>query len=243
MMLRCCRAAVSTKIIQQIDLYMSLCLYSTAYPEQLDLVVYSRLVDRLPPKLQAQVLAYRRWQDSYGSLFGKLLLDTAMSAAGETSALNRLAVTSYGRPYVKNAPDFNLSHSGHRVICALSTTGRVGIDLEVMVNMDFSDFMPQFTALEWTIIRTADKPLTAFYHHWTAKECLIKADGRGLQIALDSLDVNAALKDGIVVDGTFWHLYTLDHFPGYACHLASDQPIDIPPIREISPGTFLPTAP
>ena len=223
---------------------MSLCLYSTTYPEQLNAVIYNRLVNRLPPKLQTQVLAYRRWQDSYGSLFGKLLLDTAMSAAGETSALSRLAVTRYGRPYVKNAPDFNLSHSGHRVICALSTSGRIGIDLEVMVNMDFSDFMAQFTMPEWKIIRTADNPLASFYHHWTAKECVIKADGRGLQIALDSLDVDAAtFKGGIEVDGTFWHLYPLDHFPGYACHLASDQPIDIPQIREISPETFLPAAP
>jgi 4'-phosphopantetheinyl transferase len=234
---------------------MSLHLYSTGYPDQLSPVVIQSLVDRLPAALGQKAMTYRRWQDVYGSLFGRHLLRMALQKAGCPGDLSELQVTSYGRPYLENGPDFNISHSGNRVVCILSRQGRVGIDLEETAPLDFSDFKMQFTATEWAAITGASVPLLAFYHYWTAKESLIKADGRGLGIALDSLEIGegpAGGDGGSVVgdrlgisgdaltrlNGYDWFIRKLTLFPGYACHIACENPIGVVEAEEISPGMF-----
>jgi 4'-phosphopantetheinyl transferase len=229
---------------------MSLHLYSTLFPEPLSPTVFQELLSRLPVTLQKKVLAYRRWQDAYGSLFGKLLLEKALRQAGFSADLTDLRVTEYGRPYLEGcggaypeaAPgnvagaDFNISHSGNRVVCILSTQGRVGIDLEKAGDVAIDDFQSQFTAAEWTAIKGAAMPLHMFYYYWTAKESLIKADGRGLQIPLNSLEVGG--RPSVLVDGQPWYIRDMPIFPHYACHIACEHPIDLAITEEISPDMF-----
>jgi 4'-phosphopantetheinyl transferase len=220
---------------------MSLHLYSTVFPEPLSPADFQRLLSHLPAGLHPKILAYRRWQDAYGSLFGKLLLGKALQQAGLSADLMGLRVTEYGRPYLEGydrshgegSADFNISHSGNRVVCILSTQGRVGIDLEETGDIAMDDFQSQFTAAEWAAITGATIPLQAFYHYWTAKESLIKADGRGLQIPLNSIDVSAGPE--VWVNGSHWNLKSLPIFPGYACHIACEYPIEEITIAEITP--------
>jgi len=176
---------------------------------------------------------------------GKLLLETAMKKAGLPGDLNGLGVSAYGRPCWANGPDFNISHSGTRVVCVLSLQGRVGIDLELCADLSISDFESQFTALEWAAITGSETPLLTFYRYWTAKESLIKADGRGLQIPLVELEISGGMGGtqevgdiGGTADGGRWHLRELDFFPGYACHIASETPIGILTCEEISRDLF-----
>jgi 4'-phosphopantetheinyl transferase len=215
---------------------MSLHLYSTGYPDQVSPAIIQSLVDRLPKALGQKAMAYRRWQDVYGSLFGRHLLRMALQKAGHPGDLGELQVTSYGRPFLENGPEFNISHSGNRVVCILSTQGRVGIDLEETVSLDYSEFQAQFTTKEWATITREAAPLPVFYHYWTAKESLIKADGRGLNIALNCLEIG----DGSIVEinDRTWHIRELDFFPGYACHIACENPIEVLEAQEISPGMF-----
>jgi 4'-phosphopantetheinyl transferase len=236
---------------------MSLHLYSTVFPEPLSPTAFQELLSRLPPELQQKVSAYRRWQDAYGSLFGKLLLARALRQTGLSTDLKGLRVTEYGRPYLEGygvghaegsrgnvgPMDFNISHSGNRVACILSTQGRVGIDLEETGAITISDFQSQFTPLEWAAITGAAMPLQTFYHYWTAKESLIKADGRGLQIPLDTLETGG--QPGILVNGRYvlvngrqWYVRNLPIFPGYACHIASEHPIGQVTTEEIGPDKF-----
>jgi 4'-phosphopantetheinyl transferase len=65
----------------------------------------------------------------------------------------------------------------------------VGIDLEEIRELAIDDFRDQFTEGEWKTIVSAREPLITFYHYWTAKECIIKADGRGLNLPLASLEI------------------------------------------------------
>jgi 4'-phosphopantetheinyl transferase len=244
---------------------MSLHLYSTVFPEPLSPNAFQELLSCLPPELQQKVSAYRRWQDAYGSLFGKLLLKKALLQAGLSPDLTGLRTTSYGRPYLegygKSYPegndrpypdggqdnvgrmDFNISHSGNRVVCILNTQGRVGIDLEETGAIAMDDFQSQFTAAEWAAITGAAMPLQAFYHYWTAKESLIKADGRSLQIPLDTLEIGSqpsVLVNGrqILVNGRQWYIRDLPIFPGYVCHIACEHPIGPVTTEEIGPDRF-----
>jgi 4'-phosphopantetheinyl transferase len=222
---------------------MTIYLYATAYPEPLPAEQFSRLLGLIPTTLHQSIGKYRRWQDAHAALLGKVLLRTALEKAGHPADLNGLQYTDWKKPFLPAGPEFNISHSGHRVVCILGDGARVGIDIEVITPFAFDGFEGQFTEREWAFIQTSPSPISAFYHCWTAKESLIKADGRGLGIPLQELDVS----DGrpISLDGKWWSVHQLPLFDGYACHLTVEiqTPDAAPPAIELSdlpPAAFLP---
>jgi 4'-phosphopantetheinyl transferase len=222
---------------------MALYLYATEFLRPLPDEAFHRLLGELPAALQPKILRYRRWQDAHATLLGKHLLRRALKAAGSPATISQLLYTPQAKPYFPDGPHFNISHSGNRVVCGLSTTGRIGVDIEIVKTLDFDDFQTQFTPGEWTAIRGAADPVAAFYRFWTAKESLIKADGRGLEIPLLDLDVTEY--QPVAIDGSSWAFRPLTHLPGYAGHLtteagdvgpvSSGEPIPGIEFREISP--------
>lgn len=88
---------------------------------------------------------------------------------------------------------FNLSHSGGRVLCALTRELDVGADLELIRPLDNLDSLAAsvFSAGELAALHALPGPerQTAFYRCWTRKEAFIKALGDGLSWPLDSFDV------------------------------------------------------
>lgn len=200
---------------------MGLLLYATEFPGPLPEASFHRLVGQLPAALQPKILRYRRWQDAHANLLGKHLLRLALEKMGSTARLDDLRYTPQNKPYFPAGPHFNISHSGNRVVCLLSTQGRVGIDIEATTPISFDDFQTQFTPKEWAVIRNSPDPIAAFYRFWTAKESLIKADGRGLEIPLLNLDVSE--DHPILLDGATWQFRPLSFFPGYAAHLTFEE--------------------
>lgn len=219
-------------------------IYSAEYREQVSLEVWRSLLAPLPVDITQKVEKYRRWQDAYGCLFGKLLLTAALREEGFPGNLSDLKYTDYGRPYLENGPDFNISHSGNRVVCILGNQGRVGIDLEEIRELAIGDFKDQFTPGEWRTIVNAREPLITFYHYWTAKECIIKADGRGLNLPLAKLEIpfagpgapSDAPDRRIWLAERCWNIRTVFFFKNYACHIAAEEQVDDVELREISVG-------
>src|SRR4051794_1688836 len=103
---------------------MSVRIYSTTYTEPIHGGLPAALLSLLPPELVAKAERFRQWQDAYGCIFGRLLLALAFEEQGLPALLDRLLSTAYGRPYLPDAPDFNISHSSHRVACAITEKGR-----------------------------------------------------------------------------------------------------------------------
>jgi 4'-phosphopantetheinyl transferase len=215
---------------------MALRLYATEFLRPLPEAAFHEGLGRLPDTLQSRILRFRRWEDAHAALLGKLLLRHALKANEFPGTLEQLCYTAEAKPYFAAGPNFNISHSGNRVVCALSTTGRVGIDIEAIKPLSFADFQTQFTAREWLAIRGAADPVAAFYRFWTAKESLIKADGRGLGIPLLQLDVTDYRP--IVLDGARWTFQPLAFFPGYAAHLTTEEPNPEIILTEFSPDAI-----
>jgi 4'-phosphopantetheinyl transferase len=228
---------------------MFLTVYSFEYRAQFPADILQLLLRHLPADIREKAGKFRRWQDAHAFIFGKHLLMTALQEEGFPNQLSALQYTSNGRPHLPNGPDFNLTHSGNRVACAISRHGRLGIDIEEVRNLDITDFQKQFSAREWQSITTSADPLRTFYHYWTAKESAIKADGRGLTLPLNELNIetgtgmtaetgtdtaihtdtctNPSIHTNatIRIDTVTWHLQNIHHlFPGYACHIASEYP-------------------
>lgn len=190
---------------------MLLTIHSIEYREPFAAEVLQSLLYSMPEEIRERVGKYKRWQDAYGCLLGKYLLRMALQEEGYTGDLKELKYSAYGRPYLENGPDFNIAHSGHRVVCIVSRRGRIGIDLEEIRDLDINDFKDQFSIKEWEIITKAAEPIKTFYYYWTAKECLSKADGRGLSLPLTDL-----------LENRRWNLYPFTFFEQYASHIAAE---------------------
>jgi 4'-phosphopantetheinyl transferase len=162
-----------------------------------------QLLPQLPASLQLKALRYQSERSAYNYVIGRLLLKRGLAFFGLDPDLEQVAFQENGKPILPGI-HFNISHSAHQVICGFSKEGRLGIDLEKISPIDFEDFTSMFSAQEWTVIKSADDPIRAFYRFWTRKESIIKALGRKLsylhQIELD------VTSDHFVVDGKRWFL-------------------------------------
>mgnify|MGYP000665432484 CR=1 FL=1 len=105
-------------------------------------------------------------------------------------------INAHGKPYLDPASamlQFNLSHSGDWALCAVTTAGEVGVDIErvrpraqayrLKVARRF------FSAYEYHAINSAGPAGidSAFFSGWTRKEAYIKCHGKGLAIPLATL--------------------------------------------------------
>lgn len=146
----------------------------------------------------------------------------------------------HGKPYLSYPSTnlcFNLSHSGRFVLLALSTAESIGIDIERMEPIADMDLVARhhFSPTEQSDLFNlpAHQRMQAFYNCWTRKEAVIKADGRGLGIPLDSFDVTLAPDDPPQVrrldlsvhTGPHWHLNDMPLGTKYAGSLAMSLPV------------------
>jgi len=182
---------------------------------QLDFLSYC-----LPSPAMDKAKKYRRWQDAQAFLWGRYLLMEGLKSYGfEKHSLLDINYTKYNRPYLPIPLDFNISHSGDYILCAFSDHN-LGIDIEAIKPIEINDFTNCFTADELLKINNAPEKYIEFFKYWTIKESVIKADGKGLSIPLETI----VISDEIVIEENTWFIHKIDIDPGYQSHLATNVP-------------------
>jgi 4'-phosphopantetheinyl transferase len=186
------------------------------------------LTENLPVSMVEKANKFRRWQDSQAYLLSKFLLVEGLRKYGLTRAiLNEIKYTQFGRPYLSLDIDFNISHSGKNIVCAITKYFKVGIDIEEIQRIDIDDFAGQFTEKELASIHGAVDKYAEFFKYWTMKEAVIKADGRGLSMPIKQIlmDLRTDAPGGV------WHIYEIDIQAGYMSHLVINtvlkEPVNI----------------
>ncbi len=121
-------------------------------------------------------------EDKQRSLGAACLLKRVLSELNVSSFA--LSYGENGKPFLQSHPEifFNLSHSGERVICAVSGR-KVGCDIEKIRarnrNVAGRFFSPSET--ERMKQEKSDAGQTSlFFRLWTLKESFVKATGRGM---------------------------------------------------------------
>ncbi len=179
----------------------------------------------VPKEMQAKIKRYHKWEDQQATLLGKLLVRKGFEKLNRTEdPLAALQYSKHNRPFISGPIDFNISHSGDYVICALSDQLHLGIDIEKTKTVDPSHFKSQMTPEEWHTIATAPNQTDAFFTYWTQKEAVIKADGKGLSIPLDSFMITA---HSTTIENTTWHTVSIPVQSDHYCYLATNQKISI----------------
>nr|WP_320012242.1 4'-phosphopantetheinyl transferase superfamily protein [uncultured Desulfobulbus sp.] len=136
--------------------------------------------------------------------------------------LTNLQQTSMGKPFLPAGPEFSISHSGEMVVVALAPEGKIGIDIEQMVELNVQDlrgFVPEIDRYD----QGHEEGIRSFfYHHWTQREAVAKASGMGLLGPIETLVVDG---DKALYDATTWSLQKIPlQQEGYVSHLALDTP-------------------
>ena len=133
-----------------------------------------------------------RPQDRLNLILGRTLIHHLAHPEG-SAAKRELCVGDYGKPYIVGAFDFNLSHSGAYVACALSAHGPVGVDIEIFDQVQPSpELLSLMTHRAERAVLAAQNPVQSeilFRRCRTRKEAVLKLLGIGLIDDLPSIDV------------------------------------------------------
>ncbi len=136
---------------------------------------------------------FRRIEDRERFLLGRGSLRLCLAALlAEDPARLRLAATAAGKPFLadasgqpqRQAPQFNLSHSGDLILLALHGAGAVGVDVErLRPSLNWRPIARRCLApgelARIEGLAPAEQPL-AFLEAWCALEARLKAVGSGL---------------------------------------------------------------
>lgn len=188
--------------------------------------VYESHLEKLPAELQETNKQYMRWQDRHAHLMGKILL-LSMSIRMGTGAnvLRDLKYNDFGKPLLDYL-SFSTSHSGELVVCACTTSDvKLGIDVEQKRPVDLNNFLNTMSPDQWADINQSPKgALDRFYTNWVIKESVMKAEGRGLSIALSDIRISGNTAS-IANDSRFWHVTEFSVDPAYAMAISVDQAV------------------
>lgn len=135
---------------------------------------------------------FRQLRDRHNFVLGRTMVHHLVRPQGASSPCT-FSLGSHGKPFLADAPAYNLSHSGAWVACAVSPNEPIGIDVETFARLkDYRDLLPAIThQAERHHIEQMPSAhhLALFKRCWTRKEAVLKATGKGLSDDLQGIDV------------------------------------------------------
>ena len=151
---------------------------------QLPADIYQSYFQQLPPFIQKKLVGFRHWQDAERSLSGNILLMKALETVGiPAESIAQLKYTEFQKPYLDAPVSFNITHSGEYIVCAISKTVKVGIDVEEIKEIPLIDFTQFFYEEEWQAF-LARKQLTRIDTAFS-REMLASIEARSATSASD----------------------------------------------------------
>ncbi len=199
-------------------------LYYASISEEIHNSLMQKYANEFSFAFSKKLIRYRRWQDAQLSMLGRLLLKHGFECNYEIFSDKDLVFSEYNKPMLKEHPfQFNISHSGDIAICIISDVAEVGIDIEQMKEIKIEDFKFQMVENEWNKLIASDSTTHAFFDYWTQKEAVLKANGKGLSIPLNSFVVNESTCN---IGEDDFYLKNIHVKSGYKCHLAFKNIVD-----------------
>jgi 4'-phosphopantetheinyl transferase len=207
-------------------------LFYYKHAKQLKQKAFEQIFNKFPSDLKAEILRLNKREDRNRKLLGRILLIEAFKFLEIDCQLNEILYSLQGRPYFNSSFDFNISHSGSIVVCAISKIHKVGIDVEEIQTTNLNDFKNHFSKIDWEFIINSHQPQKTFYDLWTKREAFLKAIGIGLAVDLKSIDANWTLKKW---ENMEWRNSEIILDKNYSCHVCVNHFSPEIIMREIQP--------
>ena len=138
------------------------------------------------------------------SLAALLLLAEVFKEMGIDASAISIIKDANGRPFLKGNKeiDLSLSHSDRFVACAVSTVGRVGVDIEKVPDND------RYERIGGRFLSDAERGIAKnaedFARVWTRKEAYYKFIGKGSLAEVDSERAEEGNVESYAVEGEYF---------------------------------------
>lgn len=145
------------------------------------------VMDGLSEERKKKILRFIHAKDRKQSLGAGLLLQHVLFLYGKDQ--ESIKYGKNGKPEVEDIC-FNLSHSDHIVVCAVSSES-VGCDVEKIENLKEKVADRFFCKSEIAYLNSfsGEEQEKEFYRLWTMKESYIKMTGEGMRLPLDQFEI------------------------------------------------------
>lgn len=192
------------------------------FDKPLDAETFDFYCAQLPKREQEKLHRFKRWEDATASLTGKILLMKLLTCMGMGEIrLSAMRYTENDRPYFNDTIDFNISHSGNCVACAVAVGSKVGIDIEQIRAIKLSDLGCVLNDKEHELVNASAGRNKSFYEIWTKKEAIVKADGCGLNVELNEVDTTVS---PVKLNGELWQVKQIAIENDYLVSVARNNP-------------------
>lgn len=179
---------------------------------------YELVLPYLPSQEQEKIRRFKFQKDKDRSLLGKILLWKLLHEQSDFRKPLQFDYSEYQRPSIRSChADFSISHSGEIVVCGLSTTGLIGVDVEEERPVAPAEFNAFFNPEE---LQWIGDSRSRFFQLWSRKEALIKASGSGM--FADLLSINAT-QPNHQLGGREFVVQNLELQPDYGCAIALSE--------------------
>lgn len=209
--------------------------------ERLPTEIFDVFLKQMPIIFQEEILKYKFWQSAETSLLGKIILKFGFQQLNLPFTLDDIKVDAKDRPFLNNEFDlslaavshkvdtathfdFNISHSGNYIICAIVKNAKVGIDIEKHRELKSNIANRYFDKDECNEINASKNPSKTFFDLWSLKESAIKCDGRGVEVLSKTYKQYEPLHTNtIICDNNLYHYKILVIEDSYSCHVCSNK--------------------
>ncbi len=186
-------------------------------------VSLEQILAQLPDNMRDRASKYQSKRSALNFLQGRQLLSKGLNCLRLKSDLSNMTYDNNSKP-ILDGVEFNISHSQHIAVCAFSSNGPIGIDIEVPSDLHLPHLKHNFTEAEWDAIQTDRSYPDLFYKLWTRKESIIKATGHTLA-DLHKIHINS-FESSVQVSNQDWHLQELNISDNCFAALCTSCPID-----------------
>jgi len=190
-------------------------VYYSIGTNRLDEAFIKKVIPLLPLYRRTKAEAFTKEEDRNLSIAAHILLLYGLEREG--IKLNDLGFeyNSFGKPYFAGDEriQFNLSHSGFGVACAISDEA-VGVDIQKTIPVREPMLKRVCSTQEVMLVMASENPSIEFTKLWTMKESYLKAEGKGISKALAGINFintgnNTAYRDGYFLTSCIGEDYTV----------------------------------
>ena len=198
------------------------------HEENLKEEIFQQFLSALPVSFQDEIRKYKFRNSAESSLLGKIILKYGFQKLKLNYYLQDLKSDAKERPFIQDDLDFNISHSGNYIICAISQNSRVGIDIEKHRILKTNIADRYFDSNECREIEIAIDSSKAFFDLWSLKESAIKCDGRGVEVLSKThKQYESENRNTVFCDRVTFHYKQLEIEPFYSCCVCSNVQFDV----------------
>lgn len=168
--------------------------------------------------------SFENHNDKLLFLVARMLLSKLALRVDGSFSLKNLNYSNLGKPYFEGIFDMSISHSGKYCAVAVSDCSTVGVDIQMIRNIEIRDYEFILEERDFRLLteKKNERRLEFFFQRWTVIEAIMKADGRGFH-----LDPNLIREkeDGYVITDNNRKFFKMDtpFIEGYELSLVCDN--------------------